>query len=56
LIPAAVACLLLVVRTQLEDRTLQNELEGYKGSPVKVPFSCSKRLLCSGLGEFSAFR
>jgi len=30
LIPAAIAALLLIVRTSLEDRMLQEELEGYK--------------------------
>jgi protein-S-isoprenylcysteine O-methyltransferase Ste14 len=38
LIPAAVASLLLVVRTQLEDRTLQNELEGYKEYAKRVGY------------------
>ena len=38
LIPAAVASLVLVVRTQLEDRTLQNELEGYKDYTERVRY------------------
>jgi len=38
LAPAAVASVLLVVRTQLEDRTLQNELEGYKEYAERVRF------------------
>ena len=38
LIPAAVACLLLVVRTELEDRTLQNELEGYREYAERVRY------------------
>ncbi len=36
LIPAAVASILLIVRTALEDRTLQNELEGYKEYASRV--------------------
>jgi protein-S-isoprenylcysteine O-methyltransferase Ste14 len=38
LIPAAVASLLLVVLTQLKDRTLQNELEGYKEYAERVRY------------------
>jgi protein-S-isoprenylcysteine O-methyltransferase Ste14 len=36
LIPAAAATLVLVVRTILEDKTLQNELEGYKAYAARV--------------------
>lgn len=38
LIPAAVASLVLVVRTVLEDRTLQNELDGYKEYAARVRY------------------
>jgi protein-S-isoprenylcysteine O-methyltransferase Ste14 len=37
LIPAAAATLTLVVRTILEDRTLQKELAGYKDYAARVP-------------------
>jgi protein-S-isoprenylcysteine O-methyltransferase Ste14 len=36
LIPAAIAAMVLVVRTALEDRTLQRELEGYKDYAGRV--------------------
>ncbi len=38
LIPAAVAILILIVRTGLEDRTLQNELDGYSGYAAQVRY------------------
>jgi protein-S-isoprenylcysteine O-methyltransferase Ste14 len=38
LIPAILSCLLLVVRTILEDRTLQNELPGYKEYVQRVRY------------------
>jgi protein-S-isoprenylcysteine O-methyltransferase Ste14 len=38
LIPAVVSCLLLVVRTVLEDRTLQNELPGYEEYAQRVRY------------------
>lgn len=38
LIPAALAGLLMVIRTGLEDRTLQDELEGYKGYTEHVHY------------------
>jgi protein-S-isoprenylcysteine O-methyltransferase Ste14 len=38
LIPAAILCLLLVARTVLEDRTLQNELPGYKEYAQRVRY------------------
>jgi protein-S-isoprenylcysteine O-methyltransferase Ste14 len=38
LIPAMVMCGLLVVRTVLEDRTLQNELRGYKEYAERVRY------------------
>jgi len=38
LIPAAVSCLLLVVRTILEDKTLRNELSGYEGYTQRVRY------------------
>jgi protein-S-isoprenylcysteine O-methyltransferase Ste14 len=38
LIPAVVSCLLLVVRTALEDRTLQAELPGYKEYAQRVRY------------------
>jgi len=37
LIPGAVTTIVLVVRTILEDRTLQRELEGYKAYAARVP-------------------
>jgi len=37
LIPAAAATVTIVVRTILEDRTLQNELPGYKEYTSRVP-------------------
>jgi protein-S-isoprenylcysteine O-methyltransferase Ste14 len=38
LIPAALVCVVLVVRTVLEDRTLQKELEGYKEYAERVRY------------------
>jgi protein-S-isoprenylcysteine O-methyltransferase Ste14 len=38
LIPAAVATILMIIRTQLEDRTLHEELQGYKDYAKKVRF------------------
>lgn len=38
LVPAAVMCLLLIVRTSLEDRTLQEELEGYREYAKQVRY------------------
>ncbi len=38
LIPGGLAALLLVARTALEDRTLQEELEGYRGYAGRVRF------------------
>jgi len=38
LLPAAVGALVLVIRTMLEDHTLQNELEGYKEYTVRVHY------------------
>jgi protein-S-isoprenylcysteine O-methyltransferase Ste14 len=38
LIPTAVGTLVLVVRTVLEDRTLQEELEGYKEYAGRVRY------------------
>lgn len=38
LIPAALVALIIVLRTALEDRTLQNELEGYKGYASRVRY------------------
>ena len=38
LIPAVMACLLLVVRTNLEDRTLRTELPGYDGYAQRVRY------------------
>ena len=38
LIPAALVSVVLVVRTVLEDRTLQNELEGYKEYASRVRY------------------
>jgi protein-S-isoprenylcysteine O-methyltransferase Ste14 len=38
LIPAVMACLLLVVRTILEDRTLRTELPGYEEYAQRVRF------------------
>jgi protein-S-isoprenylcysteine O-methyltransferase Ste14 len=38
LIPAVILCPLLVVRTVLEDRTLQNELPGYKEYALRVRY------------------
>jgi len=37
LIPAVLLTALIVIRTHLEDKTLQEELEGYKDYSVKVP-------------------
>ena len=38
LVPAAVSCLLLVVRTVLEDKTLRNELVGYEEYTQRVRY------------------
>jgi len=38
LVPAAIGALILVVRTVLEDRTLQDELEGYKEYAGRVRY------------------
>jgi protein-S-isoprenylcysteine O-methyltransferase Ste14 len=38
LIPAALAGLLMIIRTSLEDRTLQDELEGYKAYTDQVRY------------------
>ncbi len=38
LIPAAVALIIAVIRTVLEDRTLQNELSGYRGYVRRVRY------------------
>ena len=38
LVPAVLSCLLLVVRTALEDRTLQEELPGYKDYARRVRY------------------
>ena len=38
LLPTAAASLVLVVRTALEDHTLQNELEGYKEYACRVRY------------------
>ncbi|HWB08070.1 MAG TPA: isoprenylcysteine carboxylmethyltransferase family protein [Pirellulales bacterium] len=38
LVPAAVASLVLIVRTALEDRTLQNELAGYRQYAQRVRY------------------
>jgi protein-S-isoprenylcysteine O-methyltransferase Ste14 len=38
LIPAALVSVVLVVRTPFEDRTLQNELEGYKEYACRVRY------------------
>lgn len=38
LIPVAAALIIMVIRTELEDRTLQNELNGYKEYVQKVRF------------------
>jgi protein-S-isoprenylcysteine O-methyltransferase Ste14 len=38
LIPAVLICLMLVVRTVLEDRTLQNELPGYEEYAQRVRY------------------
>lgn len=38
LVPAAVAAIRLVVRTVLEDKTLQAELEGYKQYAARVRY------------------
>jgi protein-S-isoprenylcysteine O-methyltransferase Ste14 len=37
-VPAAIAVLVLMVRTALEDRTLHNELDGYKGYAGRVRY------------------
>jgi protein-S-isoprenylcysteine O-methyltransferase Ste14 len=38
LIPAGTASMVLVVRTQWEDQTLQEELDGYKGYTMRVRY------------------
>jgi len=38
LVPAGMCCLLLLIRTALEDRTLHEELEGYREYAEKVKF------------------
>ena len=38
LVPAVVSCLLLVVRTVLEDKTLRNELPGYEEYAQRVRY------------------
>jgi protein-S-isoprenylcysteine O-methyltransferase Ste14 len=38
LVPAALTVAVLVVRTALEDRTLQNELDGYRGYAQRVRY------------------
>lgn len=38
LIPAAILTILFLIRTVLEDRTLRNELDGYKEYAQKVPY------------------
>lgn len=38
LVPAVCACLLLVIRTNAEDRTLRNELSGYEAYARRVRF------------------
>jgi protein-S-isoprenylcysteine O-methyltransferase Ste14 len=38
LIPAVMLCKLLILRTVLEDRTLQNELPGYKEYAQRVRY------------------
>ncbi len=38
LLPAVPLILLIIVRTDLEDRTLQKELEGYQDYTLKVPY------------------
>jgi protein-S-isoprenylcysteine O-methyltransferase Ste14 len=37
LIPACIGCDILVLRTQWEDRTLQEELDGYREYAGRVP-------------------
>jgi len=44
LIPAAVTACLFVVRTALEDRTLQEELDGYKDYAQHVPYRLLPRV------------
>jgi protein-S-isoprenylcysteine O-methyltransferase Ste14 len=38
LIPAAIACTITVMRTELEDQTLQDELPGYRGYAQRVRY------------------
>jgi protein-S-isoprenylcysteine O-methyltransferase Ste14 len=38
LIPAGIASTVLIVRTQWEDQTLQDELNGYKEYAMRVPY------------------
>lgn len=38
LVPAVITCVLLVIRTALEDRTLRDELEGYKEYSQRVRY------------------
>jgi protein-S-isoprenylcysteine O-methyltransferase Ste14 len=37
-IPSAIMAILFIIRTALEDKTLQNELEGYKEYAQKVQY------------------
>jgi protein-S-isoprenylcysteine O-methyltransferase Ste14 len=44
LVPAALSAALVVVRTALEDRTLQRELPGYPDYAARVPYRLVPRL------------
>lgn len=44
LIPAAITALVIIVRTALEDRTLQAELPGYKGYAARVRYRLIPRI------------
>jgi protein-S-isoprenylcysteine O-methyltransferase Ste14 len=44
LIPGAITTILFIIRTALEDSTLQNELEGYKEYALKVPYRLIPRI------------
>ncbi len=44
LIPAAIVSALLILRTYLEDRTLQSELAGYKDYTIRVRFRLIPRI------------
>jgi protein-S-isoprenylcysteine O-methyltransferase Ste14 len=44
LIPAGIAVLLLIIRTSLEDKTLQNELNGYSKYAEKVKYKLIPRV------------